>query len=107
MTYFIVVFIDYIIIIIITIITKEWNWCGMRYVKKKCKRDYDVDSWKGNETCGSPTLKWRCYNGDTIKMDEKPIEWKGLISLGAGTDIALDRDKERGLAYAVRGVRLP
>jgi len=53
-------------------------------------------------------------NGDVIKMDVKPIEWKGLnhsghglISLGTGTDMAQDRDKGRGLACAVREVRLP
>jgi hypothetical protein len=53
-------------------------------------------------------------NGDVIKMDVKPIEWKGLILFrtgtdmaGTGTDVAQDRDKVRGVAYAVRGVRLP
>jgi len=43
-------------------------------------------------------------NGDVIKMDVKPIEWKGLMPLGTRTDMARDRDcaqdrdKERGLA---------
>jgi len=31
-------------------------------------------------------------NVDVIKMDVKPIEWKGLIPLRTGTDIARDRD---------------
>ena len=86
------------------------------------------------------TLMWRgeremrrmevlLLNGYAIKMDVKPIEWKGLIPLGTVTDIAQDKDwyrsghglirlgtgtdmvqewdKERGLAYAVRGVCLP
>jgi len=53
-------------------------------------------------------------NGDAIKMDVKPIEWKGLVPLGqgliwlgTGTDMAREWYKEWGLAYAVRGVCLP
>jgi len=37
-------------------------------------------------------VKVLLLNGDAIKMDVKPIEWKGLIPLGTGTDIAQDRD---------------
>jgi len=49
------------------------------------------------------TLMWRgeremrrmevlLLNGYAIKMDVKPIEWKGLIPLGTVTDIAQDKD---------------